>query len=209
MSTGRQRRPGLKFPGLAAEQDQLQQAVIADLQGAGDRTQLSRGLGNISILDGGPFRYLHTGQVGGLLDRQTGVLAVFPDAMAEQAAPHLAAEFRETGWREAWEHRNLCAHILITPDLTFHDMRRTAVRNMRRAGVPQVIRMAISGHKTDSMERRYNIVDGDDLKTAKQFMETRLKATRPAKKARKRPVQKSLHSTSRSKSVAKKASASL
>jgi hypothetical protein len=32
---------------------------------------------------------------------------------------------------------------------------------MRRAGVSQVIRMKISGHKTDSMERRYNIVDDE------------------------------------------------
>ena len=49
---------------------------------------------------------------------------------------------------------------------------------MRRAGVPQVTRMAISGHKTDSMERRYNIVDGDDLRSAKEMMEQRRK---PAK----------------------------
>jgi hypothetical protein len=47
---------------------------------------------------------------------------------------------------------------------------------MRRAGVPQVIRMKISGHKTDSMERRYNIVDADDLNIAKEFMERRMMA---------------------------------
>jgi hypothetical protein len=47
---------------------------------------------------------------------------------------------------------------------------------MRRAGVPQVIRMKISGHKTDSMERRYNIVDTEDLSIAKEFMERRMKA---------------------------------
>jgi hypothetical protein len=42
---------------------------------------------------------------------------------------------------------------------------------MRKNNVPQVIRMKISGHKTDSMERRYNIVDDADLRDAKIRME--------------------------------------
>lgn len=42
---------------------------------------------------------------------------------------------------------------------------------MRRAGVSQVVRMRITGHRTDSMERRYNIVDVNDLKSAKALME--------------------------------------
>jgi integrase len=61
------------------------------------------------------------------------------------------------------------------PDLLIHDMRRTAVRNMRRAKVPQVIRMKISGHKTDSMERRYNIVDADDIEMAADLMAKRVR----------------------------------
>jgi integrase len=77
-------------------------------------------------------------------------------------------DFRGT-WAKARESAGV-------PDLNFHDLRRTAVRNMRKAGVPQVVRMKISGHKTDSMERRYNIVDTDDIAQAKALMGARAKA---------------------------------
>jgi integrase len=63
-------------------------------------------------------------------------------------------------------------------DVVFHDLRHTFVTNMRRAGVDYFRIMAITGHKTMTVFKRYNTIDGADLRQAISQMDTHLDTTR-------------------------------
>lgn len=73
-------------------------------------------------------------------------------------------DFRGT-WAKACE-------MAEVPDLLFHDLRRTAARNLRRAGIAEGIIQRIGGWKTRSVFERYAIVTRTDIADAMRKLET-------------------------------------
>jgi integrase len=82
--------------------------------------------------------------------------------------PHFEDPWRGTR-RKDFEKRWTKATILAgCPGRLRHDFRRTAVRNLEQAAIPRSVAMKITGHKTESVYRRYAIVSDADLQAASE-----------------------------------------
>ena len=78
----------------------------------------------------------------------------------QQRLAHLALVFHDKGrairnWRKAWRSATIAAGC---PWVLLHDIRRTMVRNLMRAGVPERMAMAVTGHKARDVFDRYNSI---------------------------------------------------
>jgi integrase len=102
-------------------------------------------------------------------------------AWIEMAIAERNARFPECPWlffdengkrlgtfKKAWD--SACKRAKVS-GLLFHDLRRSAARNMDRALIPRRVAMQITGHKTEAMYLRYRIVSSQDLSDARSRME--------------------------------------
>ena len=104
-------------------------------------------------------------------------------SMLRKIEPKKGRVFDGTNLRKEWMKAcSLCGLGTLTEvegrpydpiysGLTLHDLRRSAVRNLRKAGVSEKETMRISGHKTRSVFERYNIVSTDDVMDAMRKLE--------------------------------------
>ena len=77
------------------------------------------------------------------------------------------------GYKRAWKTALKRAGL---EGKLFHDLRRTAATELIRSGVPEVVAMRITGHRTRSMFDRYSIVDQADVRRATQQREAYTRA---------------------------------
>ena len=87
--------------------------------------------------------------------------------------------------RGAWD--SACRRAGVEGAL-FHDLRRSAVRNLERAGVSRSVAMDLTGHKTESIFRRYAIVDSTALAEGVEKLARHNNGTKTAQTVHKLPM---------------------
>ena len=76
-----------------------------------------------------------------------------------------------------WRKWNDLCELGGVPGLRFHDLRRTALTNMVRAGIPEKMAMEVSGHLTRRTFERYHIVGDRSVREVSRRMEEYLAGT--------------------------------
>ena len=106
----------------------------------------------------------------------TGELLEIVQRAWSQRSPVCLFVFQRSGrsigdFRKPW--KSACSQAGLG-GIIVHDMRRTAVRNMIRAGIPERVAMSLSGHKTRAIFDRYHIVSNSDLTQASEKLQVHL-----------------------------------
>jgi len=86
------------------------------------------------------------------IERETGAESPFVFPILQETSPDRRYKALRRTWRAACRKAQHAGLIL-------HDLRRTAVRNLERAGVSRSVAMSLTGHQTEAVYRRYAIVD--------------------------------------------------
>jgi integrase len=101
------------------------------------------------------------GGIKEVIERRRAICELYPWVFHRDGEP---IKYFDRSWKRACKQAGA--------ERYFHDLRRTAVRNMVRAGVPEKVAMTISGHKTRSIFDRYHIVREDDIERALEATHT-------------------------------------